>query len=82
MTGPEVFRTKTFTRWMRGSGLTDQALSEAVGEMAAGLIDADLGGHLAALQEIAGKFLSMSSLELESLISMGELMRVNHDDSA
>jgi hypothetical protein len=41
-----VFRTRTFSRWMRKSGLTDEALCHAVVEMAQGLIDADLGGHL------------------------------------
>lgn len=41
-----VFRTKTFSRWMRKSGLTDTALQLAVDEMTRGLIDADLGGHV------------------------------------
>ena len=41
-----VFRTRTFTRWMRKAGLTDEALCRAVGEMAQGLVDADLGGHV------------------------------------
>lgn len=41
-----VFRTKSFTRWMRKSGLSDSALSAAVSEMASGLVDADLGGYL------------------------------------
>ena len=41
-----VFRTRTFTRWMRKTGLTDKALSDAVDEMARGLVDADLGGHV------------------------------------
>jgi hypothetical protein len=41
-----VFRTRSFTRWMRKAGLTDEALCDAVSEMAQGLIDADLGGHL------------------------------------
>lgn len=41
-----VFRTKTFTRWMRKAGLADDALCEAVSEMISGLIDADLGGHI------------------------------------
>lgn len=41
-----VFRTKTFTRWMRKTGLTDQALCTAVSEMSEGLIDADLGGSV------------------------------------
>lgn len=39
-----VFKTKHFSRWMRKTELTDQALCEAVAEMARGLIDADLGG--------------------------------------
>ena len=41
-----VFRTRTFTRWMRKTGLSDRALIAAVSEMESGLIDADLGGHL------------------------------------
>jgi hypothetical protein len=41
-----VFKTRHFGRWLRKSGLTDQALCQAVDEMVAGLIDADLGGGL------------------------------------
>lgn len=41
-----TFRTRTFTRWMRKAVLSDDALCNAVTEMARGLIDADLGGHL------------------------------------
>lgn len=41
-----VFRTRTFTRWQRKTGLTDDALCETVSEMAQGLFDADLGGHV------------------------------------
>jgi len=41
-----VFRTRTFTLWMRKAGLTDDALCDAVSEMAQGLVDADLGGHV------------------------------------
>lgn len=41
-----VFRTRTFTRWMRKAGLTDAALCAAVAEMVNGLVDADLGGHV------------------------------------
>jgi hypothetical protein len=41
-----VFRTRTFTRWTRKAGLTGDALCEAVSEMAQGLVDADLGGHV------------------------------------
>ena len=39
-----VFKTRHFSRWMRKTELTDSALCAAVSEMAAGLIDADLGG--------------------------------------
>lgn len=39
-----VFKTRHFQRWMRKTELTDARLCEAVQEMAAGLIDADLGG--------------------------------------
>ena len=39
-----VFKTRYFQRWMRKTELTDAALRKAVEEMAAGLIDADLGG--------------------------------------
>ena len=41
-----VFRTKSFSRWARKTELSDHSLCEAVAEMAAGLIDADLGGHV------------------------------------
>ena len=41
-----IFITRTFTRWMRKAGLTDQALCQAVSEMSQGLIDADLGGNV------------------------------------
>lgn len=39
-----VFKTRHFSRWMRKTELTDDALCAAVGEMVQGLIDADLGG--------------------------------------
>lgn len=42
-----VFLTRTFTRWMRKTGLSDDgALCQAVQEMAQGLVDADLGGNV------------------------------------
>ncbi len=41
-----IFRTQTFTRWMRKAGVSDHALLEAVAEMTQGLIDADMGGHV------------------------------------
>ena len=39
-----VFKTRHFSRWMRKTELTDNALLNAVEEMVKGLIDADLGG--------------------------------------
>lgn len=39
-----VFKTRHFSRWMRKTELTDNALCVAVMEMSQGLIDADLGG--------------------------------------
>jgi hypothetical protein len=41
-----VFKTKWFSRWARKQGVEDAALLTAVAEMAAGLVDADLGGHV------------------------------------
>jgi len=42
----QVFKTRTFIRWIRKVGITDNVLSKAVDEMARGLIDADLGGGI------------------------------------
>ena len=39
-----VFKTRHFARWMRKTELTDARLCQVIEEMAAGLIDADLGG--------------------------------------
>lgn len=39
-----VFKVRDFDRWMRKTSLSDEALCVAVAEMAAGLVDADLGG--------------------------------------
>ena len=41
-----VFKTRAFDRSMKRSGMTDRALWAAVLEMANGLIDGDLGGHV------------------------------------
>jgi hypothetical protein len=41
-----VFKTKSFSRFCRKAGLDDDQLVKAVEEMAAGLIDADLGGEV------------------------------------
>jgi len=41
-----IYKTKVFDRWANEQGLPDQSLCQAVKEMNAGLIDADLGGGL------------------------------------
>jgi hypothetical protein len=41
-----VFKTRAFGRWAAGERVTDTALCEAVGELAAGLVEADLGGQV------------------------------------
>jgi hypothetical protein len=41
-----IFKTRHFSRWMRKTNLTNDALCNAVSEMEMGLIDADLGGGL------------------------------------
>lgn len=43
---PRVFKTKTFRRWSRKAGISDDVLCAAVEEMMQGLIDADLGGRV------------------------------------
>jgi len=39
-----VFKTRYFSRWLRKTSLTDDALCQAVAEMASGLVAVDLGG--------------------------------------
>jgi hypothetical protein len=41
-----TFKTRSFSRWMRKTELTDRALWLAVEEISQGLIDADLGGGI------------------------------------
>ena len=41
-----VFKTRYFTRWMRKTSLSNEALCKSVAEMERGLIDADLGGGM------------------------------------
>src|SRR5580700_5280074 len=44
MTVRRVFKLRTFRRWSRKIGVSDEVLCAAVEEMVQGLIDADLGG--------------------------------------
>lgn len=41
-----IYRTRTFTRWMRKVDLTDEVLCQAVVEISQGLLEAYLGGNL------------------------------------
>lgn len=41
-----IYKSKWFAKWADKEGLTDASLKTALKEMADGLIDADLGGHV------------------------------------
>lgn len=41
-----ILKLSRFNRWLKKVGLSDAALCKAVDEMAAGLVDADLGGNI------------------------------------
>ena len=41
-----IYKAKWFNKWAAKEGLTDLKLKAVVEEMDAGLIDADLGGHV------------------------------------
>ena len=42
----QALATKSFSRWMRKNKIAHQELFSAAAEMAEGLIEADLGGHV------------------------------------
>lgn len=42
----QTFKNKAFSKWAAKERLSDGALQAAVEEMALGLVDADLGGHV------------------------------------
>ncbi|NYT56190.1 type II toxin-antitoxin system RelE/ParE family toxin [Eoetvoesia caeni] len=41
-----IYKTRSFARWARKVGVSNDALCKAVSEMSQGLIDADLGGYV------------------------------------
>ncbi len=41
-----IYKTKWFHKWARKERLSDSALEKAIEEMAQGLVEADLGGHV------------------------------------
>ncbi|QWV93752.1 type II toxin-antitoxin system RelE/ParE family toxin [Geomonas oryzisoli] len=43
---PRVFKNKWFDRWARREGIPDEVLFHAAKEIAAGRVEADLGGYL------------------------------------
>ena len=49
-----IFKNKAFSKWAAKQGISDSALRIAVGEMARGLFDARLGGHLYKKRVAAG----------------------------
>jgi hypothetical protein len=46
MTYPRIFTTKTFSKWQRKTGLSDQSLIKAIQEIQSGLVDARLAKGL------------------------------------
>ncbi|MDR9468349.1 type II toxin-antitoxin system RelE/ParE family toxin, partial [Marinospirillum sp.] len=42
----QVFKNKPFSKWAAREGLSDTALQVAIEEIARGLVDAELGGHI------------------------------------
>lgn len=42
----DIYKTRQFDKWANKEGLNDAVLVGAIQEMQAGLIDADLGGHV------------------------------------
>jgi hypothetical protein len=74
---------------MRKAGVADEALCLAVAEMAQGLIDADLGGHLVksvlhcpdkeelkVLQQIGKELLALNDRQLKIDLSAGEIVEL------
>ncbi len=41
-----IFKSRTFEKWAKKQGLTDEDLKKAVLEIENGLIDANLGGNV------------------------------------
>ena len=41
-----ILKNKAFSKWAAKEGISDNALRAAVEEMARGLVEADLGGHV------------------------------------
>lgn len=78
-----VFKTRHFSRWMRKTELTNEALCTAVGEMAQRLIDADLGGGVVKKRVgLAGRGKrggARTAKELDIAIADGSLEEICHD---
>lgn len=70
-----VFKTRHFQRWMRKTELTSAALCKAVEEMAAGLIDADLGGGVVK----AADLLTWTAAQLDEAAADGALLEITDD---
>ena len=88
-----VFKTRHFSRWMRKTELTDEALCSAVHEMSQGLIDADLGAGVVkkrvamagrgkrggARTLVAHDLLSRTRQELDAAVAAAALQEICHD---
>lgn len=72
----DVLKRKDFARWQVSEKLSDRALCNAIQEMEAGLIDADLGGHLYKLRFAGRVFLGLSVNQLVKALRSGVLVEV------
>lgn len=75
-----AFKTRHFSRWMRKTEMTDDALCAAVAEMARGLIDADLGGGVVKKRiGLAGRGKRGGARALIQAVDDGSLKEICHD---
>ena len=79
-----TFKTKWFQKWAAREGLTDTVLVSAVEEIEAGLIDADMGGHMVkkrvALPGRGKRGSTRHWWPTNKAIKAGELIEVNAND--
>jgi hypothetical protein len=69
----QVFKTRTFARWSRKVQVSDKALLKATAEMAAGLIDADLGGSV---------YKKRVPLPVERAVTEAELVEITDEEKS
>jgi len=73
-----IYKTRWFARWARKEGLGDKPLCQAVEEMLAGLVEADLGGNL--FKKRIPRLVTMPPPALAKAIEAGEMTEVTCDE--